>query len=198
MGPPREEGVAALRSLTRSHERSAIESVTASRAISGAARLERRSDSSRRVADLTVSEPCAALLLLDGGLHLRGHLRGDGRHAVGLLGVLRAFGHDLRLVLAFRDEVAAGHQVAALEDLRHDVPPLSGIGGRVRLVSPRRHQRCAPAWYLGQPRPEPGLPKGYLTGATTRLAGEPLRKRSTFWTAASSPSRITSGVWPAL
>ena len=39
---------------------------------------------------------------------------------------------------------------------------------------------------------------GYFTGATTTSRGSPFRKCSTFSTARSRPSRMTSGVWPAL
>src|SRR5688572_18124413 len=42
------------------------------------------------------------------------------------------------------------------------------------------------------------LSRRYLTGATTTSVGEPFKKFSTFCTARRRPSRITSGVWPAL
>ena len=70
-------------------------------------------------------------------------------------------------------------------------PPMAG--------PQRRPARLAPPISAGVRRSlRVRLSRRYLTGATTTSVGEPLRKFSTFCTARRRPSRITSGVCPAL
>ena len=142
---------------------------------------------------------------LDGLLESTGILRGQRR-----LGDAEGEGEGAaaRHDVAHDGNVRAHHRLEEQDGIaapalvfEHHAPSRRARGRRVRRPRTtsagwrrhtRRRRRAVLACVHGAVR------LGYLTGATTTSRGSPFRKCSTFSTARSRPSRMTSGVWPAL